>query len=198
MQLAAQPLARRPAAEAIDAAVETSSTLNILMTIVIAPEIIALVDQAVVSGTSFLTTILIGRWTIPREFGIYAIGISCLVCWLGVQDSLICLPYTIARGGVPADAGRQHAGRALALNGYMSALALVVLSVLAIAISGGGATPSLVMVSWAVAAIVPVAMLREFGRRFALAHIRTAHALAIDVVVSALQLGMLGWLAWCE
>jgi O-antigen/teichoic acid export membrane protein len=183
----------------IDAKVEANSILHNLVTIAIAPEMIALVDQVVVSGNSFLTTILISRWATPRELGIYAICISGLVCWLGVQDSLICLPYTIARGRVPADVHKQHAGRALAFNGYMSALALVVLSVLAIAISGGGgANRSLVMVSWAAAAAVPVVMLREFGRKFALAHIRTAHALAIDAGVLALQLGMLGSFIWCE
>jgi O-antigen/teichoic acid export membrane protein len=198
MARAAQRLGRKHPATIIDSRVETNSILNNLMTIAIAPEMIALVDQVVVSGTSFLTMILISRWATPSELGIYAICISCLVCWLGAQDSLICLPYTIARGRVPADVCRQNAGHALALNGYMSALALVVLSVFAIAISGSGATGSLVMVTWVATAVVPVVMLREFGRKFALAHIRTAHALAIDVGVSALQLGMLGSFIWCE
>lgn len=167
-----------------------------LKAIVVPPRIVALTDQGVVSGTSFLTTILIGRWTTPSDFGIYSIGMSLLVFCLSVQYSLICIPYTIARAGIPASAGRQCAGRALALNSYLSILAFVVLSVLAAALAIGGATPELVVVTGVLAAAAPFAMLREFGRRLAFANFRTPHALAIDVAVSSLQLGALGWLAW--
>src|SRR2546429_36531 len=47
---------------------------------------LALIDQAVVSGTSFLTTILIGRWCGASELGIYALGFSLLVSWGCVQQ----------------------------------------------------------------------------------------------------------------
>ena len=53
----------------------------------------ALFDQAVVSGASFLTMILIGRWTNPVELGLYAIGASILLSFLATQQTLISLPY---------------------------------------------------------------------------------------------------------
>ena len=37
---------------------------------------LALADQAVVSGTSFLTTVMIARWAPPDELGVYAMAIS--------------------------------------------------------------------------------------------------------------------------
>ena len=58
---------------------------------------LALMDHAVVSGTSFLTTILIGRWCGASELGVYSLGFSLLVSWGCVHQSLIALPYTIYR-----------------------------------------------------------------------------------------------------
>src|SRR5690349_5149908 len=58
---------------------------------------LALADQAVVSGTSFLTTAMIARWAPPDELGMYALGISLVVSWVAVQDTLVLLPYTIHR-----------------------------------------------------------------------------------------------------
>src|SRR5260370_955326 len=46
---------------------------------------LALADQAVVSGASFLTTVVIGRWTFPSQLGVYSIGISLLVSSLVIQ-----------------------------------------------------------------------------------------------------------------
>src|SRR5438105_2895107 len=53
--------------------------------------VLAVADQAVVSGTSFLTTVLIGRWCGPGELGIYSLGVTLLVSWVCVQESLIAL-----------------------------------------------------------------------------------------------------------
>src|SRR5205823_13401306 len=39
---------------------------------------IALFDQAAVSATSFLTTILVGRWCGVDELGVYSLGLSVL------------------------------------------------------------------------------------------------------------------------
>ena len=53
--------------------------------------VLALVDQAVVSGTSFLTTAMLARWAVPDELGIYAMAIALLVAWVAVQDSVVSL-----------------------------------------------------------------------------------------------------------
>ena len=58
---------------------------------------LAVADQAVVIGTSFLTTAMIARWAFPDDLGIYAMAISLLVSWVVVQESLVLLPYTIHR-----------------------------------------------------------------------------------------------------
>ena len=104
---------------------------------------LALADQAVVSGASFLTTVMIGRWTNASELGTYAIAYSILLSSLAAQESLISLPYSIQRHrppGTPAE----HAGGSLALSGLMSATGAIVLTVTALALSIGGAGPELV------------------------------------------------------
>src|SRR5262245_31682756 len=67
---------------------------------------LALADQAVVSGASFRTLLLVSRWTNPAQLGLYSIGLSVLISTLAVQYALVSLPYTIQRHrplGTPAE-----------------------------------------------------------------------------------------------
>ena len=83
--------------------------------------VLALIDQAVVSTASFMTTVIVGRYTDPGQLGTYAIAISVLASSFTIQGSLISLPYSIQRHrplGTPAE----HAGSSLAHSGLLSAL----------------------------------------------------------------------------
>jgi len=156
---------------------------------------LALADQAIVSGASFLTTILIARWTFPSELGLYSIGISLLISSLAIQESLISLPYTIQQGQ-PIGTRAEHAGSALALCGLMSALGIVVLASTALGLTAGNIDPKLVAMIWVLAAVAPFALVREFGRQFAFAHLRTGQALILDAAVATIQLAGLCWIGW--
>ena len=155
--------------------------------------VFAALDQAVVSGTAFLTTVLVGRCTFPSELGTYSIGFSLLASLLAFQDSLILLPYTIQRHrplGTPAE----HAGSSLMQSGLLSALAMVIVVATALGLSAHDAEPKLMAMIWAMAAVVPFALLRDFGRGFVFARLDVAKALILDIAVAATQLGALGWL----
>src|SRR6266849_8130980 len=157
--------------------------------------VLALIDQAVVSAASFLTTVIIGRYTDPSQLGAYAIGISVLASSFTIQGSLITLPYSIQLHrplGTPAE----HAGSSLAHSGLLSALLTIVLTVTALGLLAGGAEPELTAMTWALAGVMPFALLREFCRRFAFTHLQMARALMLDVAVAAIQLAVLGWLGW--
>jgi len=148
---------------------------------------LALADQAVVSGTSFLTTVLVGRWVEPSALGAYSIAISLLFSLWCVQESLISFPYTVQRHhahGMPAE----YAGSSLAHNCQLSVLAAVALAIGAVALSAGHAVPDLVAAIWVLAGVVPFVLLREFARRFAFAHMRLGQALRLDLAVSAMQI----------
>ena len=154
---------------------------------------LALADQAVVSGTSFLTTVMIARWAYPNELGIYAMAISLLVSWVAVQETLVLLPYTVHRHRSQAPPTEQ-AGSYLTLSGLFSILGIVIFSLTALGLSIATAPHGLVAAILILAAAVPFASLREFGRRFAFAHLRVLPSLALDLATSVLQLGGLAWL----
>jgi O-antigen/teichoic acid export membrane protein len=157
--------------------------------------VIALIDQGVVSGASFLTTIMVGRWTSPGQLGLYSVGVSALVASLAIQDSLVSLPYTIQRHQMPRTPA-EGAGASLAQSGLLSALVAVLLATTALGLSAGGAKQELTAMTWVLAATAPFALLREFGRRLAFAHMRMGSALMLDSTVAAIQLAALCWLGW--
>jgi O-antigen/teichoic acid export membrane protein len=156
---------------------------------------LALADQAVVSGTSFLTTVMIGRWTFPSELGLYSIGISLLITSLAIQESLVSVPYTILQHR-PAGTPAEHAGSSLTLSGLLSALGVVLLVVTALGLSASNAEPALVAMTWVLAAMVPFALVREFARQLAFARLHVGEALVLDSAVAAIQLAGLAWLGW--
>ena len=164
-----------------------------LAAFVLGKHTLALVDQAVVSGTNFLTTILIARVCGAEELGVYSLGFSLLVTWGCAQEALISLPYTIfwhrSRPGTEAE----YAGSALVHQALLSAVSLVGLALTAVALSGR--VPGLALVIGVLALAMPFVLLREFGRRYAFAHLRMVEALVLDVAAAALQLGGLLWLA---
>ena len=144
-----------------------------------ANHIAAWADQAVVSGTSFLTLIMIGRWTGPDHLGAYAIAASVLAMLLAVQESLITRPYAIQLDRLPG-APTEHTFSSLVLSILLSAVATCVLSAAALALSAAGAPQSLVEITWALTATTPFVLVREFARRFAFAHLKIFHVLIVD------------------
>jgi O-antigen/teichoic acid export membrane protein len=155
--------------------------------------ILALADQAVVSAASFLTFILVSRWTNPSQLGLYSIAMSVLISTLAVQFALISLPFTIQRHR-PQGTLADHAGTSLMHNGLLSGLSIVLLTTAAFGLSVSAARPDTIAIAWALAATAPFALLREFGRRCAFARLRMGEALLLDLAVAAFQFGTLYWL----
>ncbi len=158
-------------------------------------EVLALLDQAVVSATSFFTTVMVGRYSNPAELGAYAIGISVLAAMYASQGSLISNPYSIQRFrvlGTPA----QHAGSTLAQSAMLSTMVTVLLAATALGLYAFGAGPQLIAMTLVLAAVAPFALLREFGRSFSFTHLEVAQSLVLDLAVAAMQISMLAWLGW--
>jgi len=156
---------------------------------------LALADQTVVSATSFMTTVIISRFTDPEQLGAYAIGISVLASAFTIQGQLISLPYSVQRHR-PFGTPEEHAGGSLVLAGLLGALITLLLTIAALNMLADGARPELTAITWALAGLMPFALFRDFFRRFAFTHLQMGHALMLDAVVAALQLSMLGWLGW--
>ena len=160
-----------------------------------ANHVAAWADQAVVSATSFLALIMLGRWTDANHLGAYATAISVLALLLAAQEALITRPYTIQMGQLPGAPG-EHAFSSLVLSVVLSAASMCVLSAAALALSAVGAHRDLAEMTWALAVTTPFVLTREFARRFGFAHLKVLHVLIVDGAVAAVNLGLLGWLSW--
>jgi O-antigen/teichoic acid export membrane protein len=83
----------------------------------------ALSDQALLSGTTFVLNLMFARWMSTKEFGVFAVQMSCLIVLSGVQNALVLEPMTIF------GAGKYR----FAVAGYIAKLGWLQVSVLAIA-----------------------------------------------------------------
>lgn len=150
----------------------------------------SIADQAVVSGTSFLTAVIVGRATVPEDLGRYYLTLTIVLTLVGLQEALIAAPYMVF--------GARRRGRDLAkFTGSMwvqhlaltalGTLLVMILALLAPRLNADRLAPSL----WAVAAIVPCILFREGIRRFSFARLRSSVSLAIDLAVCGIQFGLL-------
>jgi len=157
----------------------------------------SLFDQAVVSGASFMTTLLIGRIAGFEQLGLYMLGFSMTVLAIAVHDALVAAPYIAWSNRLQGERARRYAGATLLI---LAGLAVALAAALSIASGGlyyGGARDLAVqfaVLAWA----GPLVILREFVRRHAFARLNIRAALACDAGVAALQVGLLGALAWTQ
>lgn len=157
----------------------------------------AWIDQAVVSGASFLALVVLGRWAGPDQLGAYAIGMSVLTLLMSAQHSLITRPYSIRLDLAPGEPSQQ-AFNTLALSILFSAGAVFLLAASALTLSAFNDSHGLVKMAWALSLATPFVMLREYARKFAFAHLRMIDALIVDAVVAVVSFGLLFWLHWTD
>jgi O-antigen/teichoic acid export membrane protein len=150
---------------------------------------LALLDQGVVSITSLLSMIVVGRASNLDDVGLYSLGLTLTVFIACAQESLIASPYALYGNRLQGQARLEFAGSLLLQAGLVAALAIGGLFLAGAVLATGVGPPGLAPVVWILAAVVPWVLLREFARRFAIAHIQLTTALVIDVTVSVLQLG---------
>jgi O-antigen/teichoic acid export membrane protein len=160
-------------------------------------------DQAMVSGVSFITTILIGRACGAEELGIYSLAFTLVVLATNLQTSVFTSPYTIYSSRMPQDERREYAGTVLIHCLLFMAISSAMLLLFAFGSMLSQHQSSFTPVVWMLAASMPLLLLREFLRRFAFAHLQIWTVLAVDTTTSFFQLAGLvfltanGWLsAW--
>ena len=151
---------------------------------------LTLFDQAVVSGASFVTTMVIGRVCGPAELGIYSLGFTLVLvapvrcsrrwCWCPIR-----LPVNRSRRAHH----RHYAGAAMVQAAVICAVSVAVTIFWDGMIALGVGPAPLSVVLWTLAAVLPALMFRDFARRFAFAHFQPSRALAVDAAVAAIQLG---------
>lgn len=153
--------------------------------------LLSLSDQALVSGTSFVTTIMVGRICGKEALGGYVLAMSALLFCKGVQDQLIAAPYVIFSPRKSTDHAQRYAGSVLVHQLLLALLASVVIA--AIGWFQGDAHGTLPTPFIIAAAVAPLYLLREYVRSFSFAHLRLPTAILFDGTISLLQFGLLSF-----
>lgn len=157
---------------------------------------LALFDQMVVSGTSFVTTVIVGRSCGTEGLGLFSLAMTSVILSRGIQESLISTPYTVFRMRLSGTmSAATHAGGTLVATLLLACL-LTVVAVLTASITGLlTLSPEVRAIMWMLALTIPCSVLREFARRFDMARMNMMGALVLDVGVSAIQISVLFTLA---
>ena len=151
--------------------------------------IIVLVDQMIVSGTSLLSTVVVGRYCVQETLGMFALAVSVVVLVRSIHEMLVSAPYVVFRARANnEEASRIHAGcSAVSSTGFgLIAMCLVLIASILVWLNTYPST--LIMLIACLAVSLPFCLARDFARRFDMARMNMASACWLDLAVCATQL----------
>jgi O-antigen/teichoic acid export membrane protein len=155
------------------------------------PGVFSVLDQAIVSGANFLTTLILARTCAQEELGVYSLAWTVVLFLAAVQGNLITVPYTMYCHRHSGEALADYAGSTLAHQLMTSLAAMLCFLGLAVVLALGFGPAQLQPAVWVLLGVIPFVLLREYARRFTLAHLALGIAITIDGVVALLQIGTL-------
>lgn len=89
----------------------------------------AAVDQALISLTNFLATVLVARYTTPTDLGVYAVGFSALTFIRNTLEGLVIQPLNVYGAGMGEDEFAQYASSTAAIQLGLAGLTALVCAV---------------------------------------------------------------------
>lgn len=159
-----------------------------------ASSLLAVFDQAMISGTNFVTAVLIGRCCGAESLGIYSLVAAALAMTIGLQDQLITAPFVLYRNRCRPKRLQTYSGSVLVHQLILVALIMVGLAGVCWQIpseQGLASTIGIIMMMSA-----PAILLRAFVRDLSLARCDVISVLALDATVCLAQLSVVGAFAW--
>ncbi len=142
---------------------------------------IGLLDQAVVSGSRFAATILLGRMCGADQLGEYGLGLTFLVLVACIQNALCTLPYTVFAPGKKRRRSEFYAGSVFLQCLALAILASLALGILAFTRATDVAATSLAHLFEVIALVTPAILLWEFARRIGFARLNIGSVLLLDI-----------------
>jgi O-antigen/teichoic acid export membrane protein len=149
---------------------------------------IAVLDQIIVSATSFLITIVVGRNCGKEELGLYTLGLSIVLFAVTIQNSLILIPYSVYAPRLKDNEIKVYSGSSLF---HQIGLSLIVVSSLLIYLtlfSFNAGIRELKPVVQVLSVTIAFILFREYIRQLTFAYLQTFGALFFDLSVATLQL----------
>jgi O-antigen/teichoic acid export membrane protein len=158
--------------------------------------ILSLVDQGLLSFTSFATSVLLGRSCSKAELGLYALGLSIMVISTEFQTAFISTPYMVYSPRLEGHDHRQYTGSALIHQLILSMLvSFLLVSGLGV-VSLGTGPKGLADVLRVLVSVTFFVMLKEFLRQLCYASLKVKTVLILDSFVTLIQIGGLSLLAF--
>jgi O-antigen/teichoic acid export membrane protein len=151
--------------------------------------VLILTDQAIVSGTNFLTTLILGRVCLPEQLGIYSNVFMLFLVLSALPNALAWMPYTSFSPHMSKEARSGYAGNVTAVTVgicFAASVGMVIASIVA-GTTGKSADVAQVLAFFAVASAFM--LLREHSRRISLAGMDMGRLLAVDSIAAAIQVG---------
>lgn len=160
--------------------------------------VVTLLDQSVVSGTKFLTGVIIGRAVVKEDFGLFVLALSIFIFFTNVQIALITTPYTLLSPQLDKVDRTRYSGSCLVsqIGLSLGSLFLLILASIMAKYSFGNHSFSKVM--FVLAFAMPFMLFREYLRRLCFAHLRSTLALALDLLIASIQFSILLFLVYFE
>jgi O-antigen/teichoic acid export membrane protein len=149
---------------------------------------LSIFDQAVFSGTSFLTAVIVGRSSTQSELGIYYLTLTIVMVMFGIHENVVAGPYMIFSARRRGLELAEYTGSMWAHHLVLTALGMVAIVVMIGVAAATGAVDFMAGL-WTLLVAGPLLLLREGIRRLSFARLRLTTAIALDVTVSVLQLG---------
>ncbi len=156
----------------------------------------SLVDQAMVSGCNFLTTLLIGRMCLPEELGLYTLGFSLIVALMKVPKALIWQPYTTFLPAMSPDQRRKFTGSALVQQIALGGLLGLVVFAIGMSLTPDADMHGLDAMLRVLGPAMALIFLRECVRQLCFAELRMGQVVAVDGAMVALQTAGIASLAF--
>lgn len=159
-----------------------------------ASSLLAVFDQAMISGTNFVTAVLIGRCCGAESLGLYSLVASALAMTIGLQDQLITAPYVLYRNRCRPNRLRGYSGSVLVHQSILIGIIFLGLAALCWQIPREQSLASTIGIILLMSA--PSILFRAFVRDLSLARCDVFSVLALDATVCIAQLAVVGTLAW--
>lgn len=156
--------------------------------------LLSILDQALVSGTSFVTAVIVGRMTSVNELGLYYLILSIVVLASGVQEQVISGPYMVLSKRRSGAELAEFAGSIWLHHLVLSLLTMGGLGVAIVFFSVMGSV-EILRGLWVLLFVGPLLFLRDGVRRFAFANLQVKSAIALDAAILVMQFGGLLLLA---
>ncbi|MEZ6135339.1 MAG: polysaccharide deacetylase family protein [Pirellulaceae bacterium] len=190
-----------PATAAIESGTPScaSTKFDRIRSLLLNPGGLALFDQAIISGTNFVTSLVVGRFLGKESLGILFITISIFTLVQCITDQIIHVPYLVRRPRFSFDRAKAFAGSSLVHQFVVVLLAMIGVICAAIAVRmSSEPSNTLSGMLGLLAVLLPGMMLREFMHNMFHNQLRQQQVVVLDASVAGLQLSLLLGLWWIE